>query len=98
MGLIREEMKGFADKFQTTINDSFTFVSFSEGLSEVMMMKDKYETSTMRKVSELTSQALKFFQKTMEKLINKDQTKSHSEISESLLSILENPKMVKSAK
>jgi len=96
VGLIREEIKGFADKFQTTINDHFTFVSFSEGLSEVMMLKDKYETSTMRKVSELTSQALKYFQKTMEKLINKDQTKKHSEISESLLSILENPKMVKS--
>jgi len=97
VGLIREEMKGFADKFQKTIHDQFTFVSFSEGLSEVMMMKDKFEISTMRKVSELTSQALRFFQKTMEKLINEDRTKTHSEISDLLLGILENPKLVKSS-
>jgi len=96
VGLIREEMKGFADKFQGLVCEHFAVVSFSEGLSEVMMLKDKYETSTMRKVAELTSQALKFFQKTMERLINEEQTKRHSELSELLLSILEEPKMVKS--
>jgi len=97
VGLIREEMKGFADKFKQSIQDQFTLVSFSEGLSEVMMMKDAFEVSTMRKVSELTSQALRYFQKSMENLINEDSTKTHSEMADTLLQIVENPKMVKSS-
>merc|ERR1719412_491404 len=45
VGLIREEMKGFAEKFQASIDSKFDFASFSEALSDVMMLKDKYETS-----------------------------------------------------
>ena len=98
IGIIREEMKGFAEKFwsQLQASNQFEFSSYGEALSDVTIIKDKFETSTMRKVSEFTSLALKHFQKMMEKMIEKGKTKKHSEISNNLLKVLEDPKMIKS--
>eukprot|EP01084_Bolivina_argentea_P152345 265772_1 len=99
VGLIREEMKGFAEKFVVALesNSSFSVSGFGEALSDILMLKDKFETSTMKKVSELSSLALKYFQKMMEKLIEKGKTRKHLEISGDLLRILENPRLVKSS-
>eukprot|EP00484_Ammonia_sp_Unknown_P023047 CAMPEP_0197039880 /NCGR_PEP_ID=MMETSP1384-20130603/16638_1 /TAXON_ID=29189 /ORGANISM="Ammonia sp." /LENGTH=1132 /DNA_ID=CAMNT_0042470547 /DNA_START=51 /DNA_END=3449 /DNA_ORIENTATION=- len=100
VGLIKEEMKGFAEKFQSHLESQtaakFTICPFGEALSDVMMFKDKYETATIRKVSELTSLALKHFQKEMERVIEKGRSRTHSQLSSELLQILENPKMIKS--
>ena len=98
IGLIREEIKGFAEKFESHLLSlsKFEIVAFGEALSDIMMIKDKNELNTMKKVSELTSLSLKYFQKQMEKLIEKGKTKKHNELSNDLLKILENPKIVKS--
>jgi len=56
-----------------------------------MMVKDSTELEYIRKAGELSSQLMKYYQRRMEEVIENDKKITHKELSQELLSVLDDP-------